>query len=123
MCEIFTIIFVRLEICLVRSSHHRHSIKKGFLEIIQNSRENTCTRVSGLRPATLLKKRLCHRCFPVNFVKFLTSPFSQNTSVRVILSGVLHDIIFRLDFFYSFELTAMLCFKPLVYPKEQCMLV
>ena len=28
-----------------------------------------------LRPATLLKKRLWHRCFPVNFVKFLRTPF------------------------------------------------
>ena len=27
------------------------------------------------RPATLLKNRLCHRCFPVNFVKFLRTPF------------------------------------------------
>ena len=25
----------------------------------------------GLKAATLLKKRLCHRCFPVSFVKFL----------------------------------------------------
>ena len=36
--------------------------KKGFLEILQNSQENTCARVSffnkigGLRPATLLKR-------------------------------------------------------------------
>ena len=28
----------------------------------------------GLRPATLLKKRLRHSCFPVNFVKFLRAP-------------------------------------------------
>ena len=28
-----------------------------------------------LRPATLLKKRLWHRCFPVNLVKFLRTPF------------------------------------------------
>ena len=28
-------------------------------------------KVAGLRPATLLKKRLCQRCFPVNFDKFL----------------------------------------------------
>ena len=28
-------------------------------------------KVSGLRPATLLKKRLWHRCFLVNFAKFL----------------------------------------------------
>ena len=27
-----------------------------------------------LRSATLLKKRLWHRCFPVNFAKFLRTP-------------------------------------------------
>ena len=32
-------------------------------------------KVAGLRPATLLKKRLWHRCFPVSFVKFLRTPF------------------------------------------------
>ena len=32
-------------------------------------------KVAGLRPATLLKKRFWHRCFPVNFVKFLRTPF------------------------------------------------
>ena len=31
-----------------------------------------------LRPATLLKKRLCHRCFPLNFVKFLRTPFIEH---------------------------------------------
>ena len=31
-------------------------------------------RNSGLFPATLLKKRLWHRCFPVNFAKFLITP-------------------------------------------------
>ena len=33
-----------------------------------------------LRSATSLKKRLWHGCFPVNFVKFLRTPFLQNTS-------------------------------------------
>ena len=37
-----------------------------------------------LRPATLLKKRLWHRRFPVNFVKFLRTPFLQNTSGRLL---------------------------------------
>ena len=32
-------------------------------------------KVSGLGAETLLKKRLWHRCFPVNFVKFLRTPF------------------------------------------------
>ena len=30
---------------------------------------------AGLRPATLLKKMLWHRCFPVNFAKFPRTPF------------------------------------------------
>ena len=51
-----------------------------FLEILQNSQENTCARVSSLissrhQPATLLKKRFWHRRFPVNFAKFLRTPF------------------------------------------------
>ena len=51
----------------------RCSLKKVFLEISQNSHEKTCTRaslfnkVAGLR----LKKRLWHRCVPVDFVKLL----------------------------------------------------
>ena len=32
-------------------------------------------KVAGLRRATLLKKILWHRCFPVNFGKFLRTPF------------------------------------------------
>ena len=48
----------------------RCSVKKVFLEILQNSRESTCARVSFL-----LKKRLCHKCFPVNFSKFVRTPF------------------------------------------------
>ena len=56
--------------------------KKLFLEILQNSQENTCARVSFLIKllATLLKKRLWYRRFPVNFVEFLRTSFLQNTS-------------------------------------------
>ena len=43
----------------------RCSVKKVFLE-------------NSLRPAILLKKRLWHRCFPVNFVKFPTAPFAAS---------------------------------------------
>ena len=31
-------------------------------------------KVAGIRPATLLKKRHWHRCFLVNFAKFLRTP-------------------------------------------------
>ena len=56
------------------------SITKVLLDISQNSREDTCTRVY-LRPATFLKKRLWHICLPVNFVKFLRTPFYRRTPV------------------------------------------
>ena len=39
---------------------HRCFVKTVFLEILQNSQENTCSRVS-------------YRCFPVNFAKHLFS--------------------------------------------------
>ena len=50
----------------------RCSVNKMFLEVSQNWQENTCARV---RPAILLKKRPWQRCFPVNFAKFLRTPF------------------------------------------------
>ena len=37
---------------------------------------------------TLLKKTLWHKCFPLNFVKFLRTPFLQNTSGRLLLAIV-----------------------------------
>ena len=43
-------------------------------------------KVTGLRHAALLKKRLRHMCFPVNFAKFLRTPFLQNTSRWLLLN-------------------------------------
>ena len=40
----------------------------------------------SLRPATLLNTRLWHRCFTVNFAKFLSTPFLQKTSGRLLLN-------------------------------------
>ena len=47
---------------------------------VLNTSKNLCqslffNKIAGLGPATLLKKRLWHRCFPVNFAKFLRTPF------------------------------------------------
>ena len=51
--------------------------------------ESKCTKRPPLllqaRSATLLKKRLWHRCFSVNFAKFLRTLFLQNTSGRLLL--------------------------------------
>ena len=69
-----------------RSSHQRCSMKKGVLKIFTKFRgKHLCqslffNKAAGLGPATLLKKRLWHTCFPANFVKFLRTPFLQSTS-------------------------------------------
>ena len=55
--------------------------------------ESLFNKVAGLRPATLLKKRLWHRCFPVNFAKFLRTPFLQNTSGRLLLKNESSNIL------------------------------
>ena len=47
--------------------------------------ESLFNKFVGLRPASLLKKRLWRKCFPVNFTKFLRTPFLQNTSGRLLL--------------------------------------
>ena len=79
--------------------------KKVFLEISQNSQENTCTRV-----ATLLKKRLWHKCFPVNIAKFLRTSFLQNTSGRVLLASD------RSDLYRNFALTIVVLSTKKLYP-------
>ena len=68
-------------------------IKKVFLRNSQNSQENICARVffkkvKGVRPGTLLKNKLWHRCFPVNFAKFLRAPVLQNTYGRLLLNNL-----------------------------------
>ena len=40
-----------------------------------------------IQSATLFKKRLCHRCFPADFAKFLKTTFLQNTTARQLLYG------------------------------------
>ena len=81
----------RFQCVSIRSSHRRCSIKKGvpgnFVTFKGKDLRQSLflNKVAGLRPATLLKKRLWPRCFPVNFTKFLRTPFSQNTSGRLLL--------------------------------------
>ena len=69
------------ENCALRSSCPEVFYKKLFLEISQNSQENTCAYNFTKKPQpTTLLKRDWHRCFPVNFGKFLGTLFLQNTS-------------------------------------------
>ena len=55
---------------------------------MQNLQENTrgslfLNKVTGLRPGILFKKGLWHRCFSVNFAKFLRTPFLKKHLWRV----------------------------------------
>ena len=78
---------------IYRSSHRRCSVRKGvFSNFAKSTGRQLCqslffNKVTGLSPATLLKNRLRHRCFPVNFTKFLRIPFLQNTSGRLLLDS------------------------------------
>ena len=42
-------------------------------------------KVTGLRPATLLKKRLWHRCSTEKFAKFLRTPFLTEHLQRLLI--------------------------------------
>ena len=94
-----------------KSSHQRYSVRKGVLRnFAKFTGKHLCqslffNKVAGLRPEFLLKKRFWHRCFPVNFAKFLRTPFLQNTSERLLLSvSFLIHATFLCQFFLSYLL-------------------
>ena len=58
----------------------RFSVKVVFKNFAKFTGKHLCQslffdKVAGLRPATLLKMKIWHRCFPVNFLNFLRTPF------------------------------------------------
>ena len=76
--------------------------------------------VTDLRPATLLKKRLWNRCFPVNFSKFLRTPSVTEHLRWLLLKTPANQLIFReelveLQLYYcrtcSQEVFKHMCFK------------
>ena len=52
------------------------------------------SRPEMFRFATSLKKRLWHRCFPVNFVKFIRTPFSIEDLWWLLLDRIIYPILF-----------------------------
>ena len=62
-------------------------VKKVYLEIPQNS------QATGLRPATLLKQRLWHRCFPVNFEKSLATSLLKEHFRWLLLQKCIQNLI------------------------------
>ena len=81
---------------MLRSSRPEVFCKKGVLKnFTKCTGKHLCqsfffNKVAGLRPATLLKMRLWHRCFPVNFAKFSRTPFFTEH-----LWWLLLDVIFK----------------------------
>ena len=71
---------IQLQVETSRSSYQRCSMKKGVLrEISSNSQEDTCSRVSFSIKLQDLGS------FPLNFTKFPSRTFLQNTSGRWLL--------------------------------------
>ena len=85
-----------------RSNHRNCFIKIGVLENFEEftgkhlRQSHFSNKVAGLRLATLWKRRLWHRCFPVNFVKFSRTPVWKNSSGWLRLSY--HHICFNVCF-------------------------
>ena len=81
-----------LSFLLFRSSRPEVFCKKGVLRnFTKFIGKHLCQRlffnkVASLRPATSLKKSLWHRCFTVNFVKFLRTPFLTEPLQWLLLS-------------------------------------
>ena len=87
MTEMMLLIHIQMEIKTIpwkwwsRSSRPEVFCKEGVFRNFSNfTGKHLCqslffNKVARLRLATLLKKRLWHRCFPVNFAKFLRTPF------------------------------------------------
>ena len=85
---------VRLFALKGRSSRPEVFCKKGVLRNFAKFKgKHPCQRlffnkVAGFRPATLLKKSLWHGCFPLNFAKFLRTPFVTEHLRWLLLKGV-----------------------------------
>ena len=78
------------------------SLKKGVLRnFVKFTGKYLCqslffNKVTGLRPTTLFKRRLWHRCFSVNFVKFLRTGFLQNIYGRLLLHRkIVHSMLLK----------------------------
>ena len=98
---------VNTSFCLTSEAvMQRCSVKKVFLEIQQNSKENTCARVSffvNLHVSTLqlyfIKKETPTQVIPVNFAKFLRTPLvAASVTYRNILINFIVTLFIRCKF-------------------------
>ena len=81
LCKTFSDSYIRKP---VNSYFWIMMLKHSYAVIQRCFVKNVFSKIA-LRPATLSKKSLWHRCFPVNFAKFLWRPYLQNTARRLFL--------------------------------------
>ena len=80
-------------------SHRRCSTRKGVLRnLAKFTGKDLCrglffNKVTSLRPATVLKKKLRCRCFPVSFSQFLRTLLLQNTPGWLLLEFQLFSVL------------------------------
>ena len=75
---------------------HRSSRPKVLIikSVLRNFRKKF-NKIAGLRAATLLKKRLWHRCFPMNLANFFRTPFVTEQRLCTSYKGFLLNKTFK----------------------------
>ena len=79
----YMILNTPLSCCTVRSSHCRCSVKKVLPKFCNVHRKMSLlkslfNKIPGLKACSFIKKRIQHRCFPVNTVKLLRTHFEEH---------------------------------------------
>ena len=85
----------------IRKIARRCSVSKVFLNILQNSQENTCYSLFQLRCTPIccnfIKNRIHQRCFPAYFAVCLRTHYWKNTSWPL-FSDKMWFIVFKIFF-------------------------
>ena len=110
---------------LVWGSRPEVFCKKGFLKNFakftgKHLHQSLFFKVAGLRPATLLKKRLWHMCFLVNFAKFLRITFFTEHPRWLLLSWkdyfLTFQPVFSCEILFSWRFSGEKKIQPKFYP-------
>ena len=94
---LFSSLFIRL---FIEAVAHRCSVQKGVLEnLAKFTVKHLCwslflNKIAGLHPPILLEKRLQHMCVPVNFAKFLRTPFYRTAPAA---ASVFNSVFIRVE--------------------------
>ena len=66
---------------------YKTGVLKNFVKFTEKHLRRSLgfNKVAGLQAGAISRKRLRHRCFPVNFAKFFRTPILQNKSELLLL--------------------------------------